>query len=104
MRTTLDLPIDLLDEAMKATQCSIYLWMDICNSQLEKYLNPAQDLDFLNTSPSVLSIQDIIEMVKKSRVMDIDVFIEFLKKSRYVQPTRLYGPQYKPVYFIIKEQ
>ena len=86
------------------SQCSIYVWMDICSSQLEKYLNPAQDLDFLNTSPSVLSTQDIIKMVKESSVMDIDGFIEFLKESRYVQPTRLYGPRYKPVYFIIKEQ
>ncbi|MCK4486356.1 MAG: hypothetical protein KAU38_06260 [Desulfobacterales bacterium] len=86
------------------SRSSNYVWMEISNQQLEKYLNPVQDTGCNKTCSSNMSINNIVELVNTSSTMDMDRFVEFLRELRYAQPVRfLFGPRYKPVYFLIKE-
>lgn len=74
--------------------CREYVWLNITEEKVNNYLNLIRE---------ELSISEIVELVNSSELFNIDSFSEFLNVAKYAMPRRfLFGPQYRPVYFLIK--
>lgn len=82
-------------------KCSEYIWLQIGHPALREYLVSVESLAFGSGSPR-LNNEAIIDLVKESEIHDIDSFEVFLRETRESQPHRMYGMQYKPVYFLVK--
>ncbi len=86
------------------SQCSKYVWAEINNQQISTYLNLIYCTDLNETILPSISINDIVKLIQKSRLINIDSFTELINESKYILPKRfLFGPLYKPVYFLIKD-
>ena len=82
-------------------KCSEHIWLEIGHPELQEYLISVESLTLGTRSPR-LDDEAVIALVKESRIHDIGGFDGFLRKARYSQPHRMYGAQYKPVYFLVK--
>ena len=74
-----------------------FVWINISSPDLSEHLNLLN-----NIGSSFLTEKDIIAMVEQSSIFDLETFECFIRKVKKSQPNRMYGGQYKPVYFLIK--
>jgi len=84
------------------SKCTNYAWIEINKKATNAYLNQING----SSSKKVikkLSISSIVKMIDISKTFNMDNFQYFLEKSRDVMPgVFLFGPRYKPTYFLIK--
>ena len=80
------------------------VWIKIFEQQTENYMYLLQSS---NSSDSVLpriSINELAKQIKNCVLFNVDSLFAFIKESRDLIPGNfIYGPRYKPVYFLIKE-
>lgn len=50
----------------------------------------------------LLEKEDIVALVRNSTIFNLETFEDFWRDAKESQPYRMYGSQYKPVYFLIK--
>lgn len=82
--------------------CRRNVWLSITEEKTNNYLNLIGD-DFGKKLVEDLSILEIVELVNRSKLFNMDRFSDFLNEAKYAMPRRfLFGAKYKPVYFLIK--
>ncbi|WP_161469061.1 hypothetical protein, partial [Pseudomonas syringae] len=75
-------------------------WIDIQHASLSKYLNR---MDCVSTSGALLTDQEILRQVSESRTFSLDGLGDIVRKCREVTGAAfMYGPKYKPVFFLIR--
>lgn len=79
--------------------CHSYAWLDLAQSNYHEYLNPISKLE---KNGDLLEKEDILALVRNSTIFNLESFEDFFRDSKKNQPYRMYGSQYKPVYFLIK--
>ena len=79
--------------------CRDFVWIDIAESSLSLYLIP---ISSPKKGSCWLTEKSIIQMIKKSAVLNLSSFEEFLREAQASQPDNGYGGHYKPVYFLIQ--
>ncbi|SMB41185.1 hypothetical protein SPRA44_480024 [Serratia proteamaculans] len=52
--------------------------------------------------PGLLEKEDILALVRNSAIFNLESFKDFFRDVKETQPYRMYGSQYKAVYFLIK--
>lgn len=72
------------------------IWLQIRHASLNRYLNR------VSQSPAKLQEKDIRRLAKRSNFFDILAFERLVRETRASQPSRMYGPLYKPVYFLMR--
>ncbi|PVZ86690.1 hypothetical protein C9426_14840 [Serratia sp. S1B] len=87
--------VDIWDLA----NCKNYSWLDLAKINHHEYLNP---LSKLKKNGYLLEKEDIISLVRNSAIFNLESFKDFFQDAKKTQPYRMYGSQYKPVYFLIK--
>ncbi|MAO65424.1 MAG: hypothetical protein CL666_10530 [Balneola sp.] len=79
------------------------LWLTLKGDLLSNYLNPISAI--LAEGDLVLGKLEIIKMIENSNVFDMKSFENFIREARSSLPaSSFFGPRYKPIYFIFKEQ
>lgn len=82
--------------------CKRFVWLNITEEKVDNYVNLIS-CDFGKKPMEELSISEIVELVNSSELFNIDSLSEFLNVAKYAMPRRfLFGPKYRPVYFLIK--
>jgi hypothetical protein len=83
------------------SKCANPVWIEINKETTSNYLFPISN--YGEKVCESLPISSIVNMINKSRTFDIDTFKDFLHESKEVMPgVFLFGPKYKPTYFLIK--
>lgn len=81
------------------SNCQNYAWLDISKNNYNEYLNPISELE---QNGYLLEKEAILTLVRNSSIFNIESFEGFLRDAKETQPNRVFGSQYKPVYFLIK--
>lgn len=79
--------------------CQSYAWLDLAKSNYTEHLNPVKNME---KKGCLLEKNDILALVRKSAIFNLENFKDFLLEAKEIQPYRMFGSQYKPVYFLIK--
>ncbi len=87
--------VDIWDLA----NCKNYAWLDLAKINHHEYLIP---LSKLKKNGCLLEKEDILYLVRNSAIFNLESFEDFFRDAKKTQPYRMYGSQYKPVYFLIK--
>ncbi|MGP2522755.1 hypothetical protein ACTUSX_23210 [Pantoea ananatis] len=87
--------VDIWDLA----NCHNYVWLDLAQSNNHEYLNPISKME---KKGCLLEKEDIVALVRNSAIFNLETFEGFWRDAKETQPYRMYGSQYKPVYFLIK--
>ena len=75
-------------------------WIDIRHASLNKYLN---EINYEETSGALLTEQEILRRVSESQLLSIESLGDAVRTFRGISGgSYIYGPQYKPVFFLIK--
>ena len=86
------------------SKCTNHVWIEINKKTTNTYLNQISSGQN-KKGVKKLSVSSIVQMVNKSKLFSIDTFQEFLENSKNVMPgVFLFGPRYKPTYFLIKSR
>jgi hypothetical protein len=85
--------VDLWDLALSKK----VIWLDMVHLRVTTYLSPIANID------ARIFENDIRALARSSPSMDMREFEVFVREARASQPRRMYGPQYKPVYFLLKD-
>ena len=94
----------IADNFWELSKCPKCVWLELNDQQPDKYLNPIKSSDFNESLLPNISTKNIVRHIQDSSIMDINKFFEFLKESRCMLSRRLlFGPRYKPVYFLIRD-
>lgn len=80
--------------------CQSYAWLDLAKSVYTEHLNPVSNM---KKKGCLLEKKDILSLVRKSNIFNLEDFKSFLREAKEIQPYRMFGSQYKPVYFLIKK-
>lgn len=84
------------------SNCQNYAWLDLAQSNYHEYLNP---LSKMEKNGYLLEKEDILALVRNSAIFNLESFKDFFRDAKKTQPySRMYGSQYKAVYFLIKIQ
>ncbi|HBX7388138.1 TPA: hypothetical protein NQE99_001636 [Klebsiella variicola] len=81
------------------SNCKNYSWLDLAQSNYSEYLNPISKLE---KNGDLLDKKKILSLVRNSTIFNLKSFEDFFRNAKENQPYRIYGSQYKPVYFLIK--
>ncbi|RTN29025.1 hypothetical protein EKN93_18175 [Enterobacter asburiae] len=81
------------------SSCNTHAWINLDQINFYEYLNP---ISKLKKNGCLLEKEDILSLVRKSAVFNLKSFEDFFRYAKETQPDRMYGSQYKPVYFLIK--
>lgn len=81
------------------SNCQNYAWLDLTRNSYPEYLNSISELE---VNGHLLEKEDILALVRNSAIFGLESFEEFIRDARETQPYRMYGSQYKPVYFLIR--
>lgn len=73
------------------------VWLDIRHPTLSTYLNPIEN------SNARLTEKEIRVLARQAPLVDLDTFERFVRDARESESERMFGPRYKPVYFLMKE-
>ena len=79
--------------------CNNYAWVNLSQINYYEYLNPVSNL---KKNGCLLEKEDILFLVRNSAIFNLESFEDFFRYAKETQPDRMYGSQYKPVYFLIK--
>lgn len=81
------------------SNCEDYAWLDLSKNNYHEYLNP---ISKMKKNGCLLGKEDILALVRNSAIFNLESFKDFVRDAKEIQPYRMYGSQYKPVYFLIK--
>lgn len=81
------------------SNCQNYAWLDLTRNSYHEDLNPISELE---ENGCLLEKSDILALVRNSAIFNLESFEGFFRIQKKSQPYRMYGSQYKPVYFLIK--
>tara|TARA_R110002167_G_scaffold148524_2_gene341493 strand:+ start:344 stop:922 length:579 start_codon:yes stop_codon:yes gene_type:complete len=81
------------------SNCQNYAWLDLTRNIYHEYLNPISELE---ENGCLLEKEEILALVRNSAIFNLVSFKGFFLYAKETQPYRMYGSQYKPVYFLIK--
>ncbi|MEH3173182.1 hypothetical protein POW79_14395, partial [Enterobacter quasiroggenkampii] len=81
------------------SSCDTHAWINLDQVNSYEYLN---SLSNLKENRCLLEKDDILSLVRKSTIFNLNSFEDFFRHAKETQPDRMYGGQYKPVYFLIK--
>ncbi|MEB5922419.1 hypothetical protein [Franconibacter daqui] len=81
------------------SNCNDYAWINLSQVNCCEYLNPVSNL---KKNGCLLDKEDILSLVRNSAIFNLESFEDFFRYAKETQPDRMYGSQYKPVYFLIK--
>lgn len=79
-----------------------HIWLSIGHHMTKNYLMPVELLKKTDDSP-ILTDGGILELVNTvCKKQNINSFEAFIKESHWTLPRGLFGAQYKPVYFLMR--
>lgn len=81
------------------SNCKKYAWLDLTQ---KTYHESPYSLKELEENRCLLEEEDILSLVRKSTIFNLQSFEDFFRAARATQPIKIYGSLYKPVYFLIK--
>lgn len=81
------------------SNCNNYAWVNLSKINYYEYLNPVSSL---KKNGFLLEKEDILSLVRNSAIFNLETFEDFFRYAKETQHYRMYGSQYKPVYFLIK--
>lgn len=81
------------------SNCQNYAWLDLTKNNHHEYLIPISKAE---KKRYLLEKEDILALVRNSAIFNFRDFEDFFRDAKRNQPKRMYGSQYKPVYFLIK--
>ncbi|WP_323920456.1 hypothetical protein [Aeromonas caviae] len=81
------------------SNCQNYAWLDLTKNNPYKYLNTISQL---KENGFLLEKSDILTLVRNSAVFNLESFEKLFRDAKETQPHRMYGSQYKPVYFLVR--
>jgi hypothetical protein len=81
------------------SNCQAYAWLDLAHDNYREHLNSISELE---DNGYLLKKEDILALVRNSAIFNLKSFEDFFREVKEAQPYRMYGSQYKPVYFLIK--